>query len=191
MKKDCLLSVALVLAGCASLPMSDTASEPKSFIQNTIIVEPVRLATSDSCPSAELDVSDRLCNLWQWQTYLQNLYDEPITDARTATTESEVSLQLQQSLQKLHPEQPANVQRVGLEELNGVVKHLEAPVADWFLLIMGQAQQRVDLMNQLSSLRETIITQEQSLENLRAELSTAEQKLDALTEIEQQLGDAP
>lgn len=191
MKTNLLIAAVLMFVGCANAPSSDSIPEPQSIVQNTIVIEQVRFASVEACPSAALDVSDRICNLWGWQQYWQSLVHAPLPDELEINNTSSVSQQLQQLLTTLHPEQSIDTQQKGIDELNRIVGHLEPAMRDWFRLLMAQVQARIELSAQLATQQDTIAVHEQNLATVRAQLADAEQKLKALTEIEQQLGEAP
>jgi hypothetical protein len=188
-----LFVLCIILTGCANDPIIDAALKDQSALvarDNSEDAVSKSLVVDDiTCLEHRLDLSGNACNVLAWQSYMATLLfmnEQERQQALLASSDADID-HLKKMLLLTHTGELALVRKNNLTQLEQSVPNYPFPLDQLLLTYVTLNQSLLSQVNQLDEAVANLLTTQTELAAVKADLEKAQKKIDAITNIEQQL----
>ena len=187
------LFMCIALTSCANTPVIETPPLEQTTLEGGEI--PVDFNTETfhvdnlDCIEHNLDLSSETCNVLAWQSYIASLLFMTESERQhhlSVITDDEVG-QLQQMLLLTHTNEVLEVRKFNSAKLDLLVSSYPYPLDQLILTYVTLNQSLINLSEQLTTTEQNQSDIEAELQSVKSALKQAQKKIDAITNIEQQL----
>lgn len=183
----------IALVGCANTPVIETPLLEQTTLEGEEIPVDINTETVHvddlDCIEHRLDLSADTCNVLAWQSYIASLLFMTESERQhhlSVITDGDVG-QLQQMLLLTHTNEVLEVRKFNSAKLDYLVSSYPYPLDQLVLTYVTLNQSTINLSEQLATTEKKQSDIEAELQSVKSELKQAQKKIDAITNIEQQL----
>jgi hypothetical protein len=188
-----LLFICVALTGCISHPQIESKLIDESTLWNEEVsnetkVEPLMVDNTD-CLAYPLDLTGNACNVLAWQSYMATLLFLSELERQqqlSFLTNDEIDT-LKKALLLTHTNEVLAVRKDNINKLEQMVSNYPFPLDQLLLTHLVFHKNILDQSEQLSLTIQSLNNVKTELTETKVELQKAQKKIDAITNIEQQL----